>query len=348
MLPKVSVNILTWNGKRYLPELLDSIDAQTFRDFSVRVIDNGSDDGTVQYLTENRPDIMLVRNVKNHGFAAGHNQGIRYVLDRLGEDKDNRYILIVNQDTILEPSYLERLVAEADVQPQVGALTGKLLRAYGENLNDEYLRQTVKSERIDSTGLRPNRWRRFTDRGAGEMDEGQYDKERDIFGPSGALAMYRASSLADVAIDGEYFDENFFSYKEDIDLVWRMQNAGWKARYVPEAKAYHFRGMYGAEKGGVLARIKDRRGKRPFFAALSTRNHWLVLIKNERWWRLILAMPLIIPIELGRVGYMLLFEARLLWVVPSALKLIPKMIKKRWKSKNKKRSKAREIYQWFR
>ncbi len=344
---RVSINIVTWNGLRYLPELLESIDAQTFRDFTVRVIDNGSDDGTVEYLASQRPDIMLVRNVKNHGFAAGHNQGIRYALDRWGEELDDRYILVANQDIILAPDFLGSLVAQADQYLKIGSFCGKLLRAYGENLNDEYLKETVRSERIDSTGIRSNRWRRFTDRGAGELDEGQYDNEQEVFGASGALAFYRASALSGVCVRGEYFDEDFFSYKEDVDLAWRLQNLGWKARYVPSSVAYHFRGIYGKEKTGVLGRIRDRRKKRPFFAALSTRNHWLTILKNERMINAVLSLPLVIPLELLRIGYMAIFEPRSLWVVPSFFKLAPKMFGKRKDVMKRCNVKASEIRGWF-
>lgn len=125
---------------------MESIDAQTFQDFTVRIVDNGSDDGTVEYLTEKRPDLMLIRNVKNHGFAAAHNQVMRFALDRWGESEhEDRYVLCCNQYVILTPDFLENLVADADSHPRVGAFSGKLLRAYGENLNDDALRETVKS-----------------------------------------------------------------------------------------------------------------------------------------------------------------------------------------------------------
>ncbi|MFH1142147.1 MAG: glycosyltransferase family 2 protein [Candidatus Uhrbacteria bacterium] len=345
---KVSLNIVTWNGLRYLPELLDSLDQQTFRDFKVRVIDNGSDDGTVEYLSEQRPDIMLVRNVKNHGFAAGHNQAMRFALDRWSEtEQENCYVLCCNQDIILTPDFLLRIVEQADNNPKVGAFCGKLLRAYGENLQDEILKETVQSERIDSTGLRANRWRRFTDRGAGEMDQGQYDQDCDIFGVSGALALYRASVLSDIKLGNDYFDEDFFSYREDVDLAWRIRTQGWEAHYVPRAVAYHWRGIYGKEKAGVWTRITNRRKKRPFFAAMSTRNQWFVLLKNEHWLNCLLSVPLVVPLEFLRLCYMMVFEPRSLWILSSFLKLFPKMFKKRLLISKKRRVKASEIRYWL-
>ena len=346
---RVSLNIVTWNGLRYLPELLESIDNQTFRDFTVRIVDNGSDDGTVEYLTEKRPDIMLVRNVKNHGFAAAHNQAMKFALDRWPEsEQESCYVLCCNQDIILTPDFLKTLIADADEHPGVGAFCGKLLRAYGENLNDDALKETVQSERIDSTGLRGNRWRRFTDRGAGEMDQGQYDQEQDIFGVSGALAFYRASVLSDVQIGKEFFDEDFFSYKEDVDLAWRIRTQGWAARFVPQALAYHWRGIYGKERAGVFSRILSRRKKRPIFAAMSTRNHWFVLLKNEHWFNCCLSAILVVPLEFFRVCYMIIFEARSLWILPSFVKLFLKMWRKRRAIGKRRRIKASQIRKWFR
>lgn len=346
---KVSLNIVTWNGLRYLPELLDSIDAQTFHDFTVRVIDNGSDDGTVEYLTKERPDIMLVRNTRNHGFAAGHNQLMRFALDRWDPtEQEQRYVLCCNQDIILSSDFLEVLVAEADRHSEVGSFCGKLLRAYGENLNDDVLKETVRSERIDSTGLRTNRWRRFTDRGAGELDQGQYDQEQNIFGASGALVLYRASVLSHTKLGDDYFDEDFFSYREDVDLAWRIRTQGCGARYVPQAVAYHWRGIYGKEKVGVLSRMKNRQKQRPLFAAMSTRNQWLTLVKNERWFNAILAAPLVIPFELARLCYMIVFETKSLWIVPSFFKLLPKILSKRLTISKKRRVSGSEIRKWFR
>lgn len=345
---KVSVNIVTWNGARYLPELMKSLTAQTFQDFVIRIIDNGSDDGTVEYLEKNYPSVMVVRNKKNHGFAAGHNQAIRYTLGRLSDaERADHYVLVTNQDIIFSEDFLENMIREADQYAQVGSFAGKLLRAYGENLHDEYLKETVRSDRIDSTGLRGNRRRRFTDRGAGELDEGQFEQGEDIFGVSGALALYRAQALVEAELDSGYFDEDFFSYREDVDLAWRLQTIGWRARYVPSAVAYHFRGIYGKEKSGLMQRIKDRKKKSQYFAALSTRNHWLMLVKNETWLNGLIALPLVLPLELARLGYIAVFETGSLWIVPNFIKLLPRAISKRLTIAKRKKTPAAVIRKWL-
>ena len=180
------------------------------------------------------------------------------------------------------------------------------------------------------------------------MDEKQHDQERELFGVSGALALYRASVLSDTKLGKDYFDEDLFSYREDVDLAWRMQTHGWSARYVPQAVAYHWRGIYGKEKAGPFSRIRDRRKKRPFFAALSTRNQWIVLLKNEHWLNAILSLPLVVSLEIARLGYIVIFEPRSLWIVPSFFKLLPRTLRKRWTIAKNRRSKASDIRKWFR
>src|SRR3989338_6029367 len=173
--PHISVNIVAWNSMRYLPDLFRSLFAQTFRDFSVLVIDNGSDDGIEPWLQANYPTVTFIRNARNLGFAPAHNQGIRYALDHWkGEDLSQCFVLVTNPDIIFSPDYLERLMADAATHPEAASFGGKLLRAFGENLQDEVLQETVKSDVFDSTGLAASRARAFGDRGAGEGDKGQY------------------------------------------------------------------------------------------------------------------------------------------------------------------------------
>ena len=127
----------------------------------------------------------------------------------------------------MKPEFLEKLVAALASPPDAASATGKLLRLDGKTL--------------DSTGIIMLRSQRHLDRGAGEPDLGQFDKAEDVFGPSGAAALYRVSALQDVAVDGQFFDEDFFAYREDADLAWRCRLMGWNSIYVPEAVALHRR-----------------------------------------------------------------------------------------------------------
>lgn len=348
MYPKLSVHIVAWNSMRFIPDLLKSLSGQTFGDFAVFLIDNGSTDGVEAFVRAQYPQVTVLRNARNLGFAGAHNQGIRYALERWqGEDLSERFILVTNPDLLFEPDCLEKLMAAAVLHPRAGVLGPKLRRAFGENQHDEALSETVKSDLLDSTGLRARKSRTFTDRGAGEMDTGQYDSDTDVFGISGALALYRASALEDVRFEDEFFDHDFFAYKEDVDLAWRLQSAGWDARFVPEALAFHYRGMYGKEKAGWFERIRNRRGKSKLRSYYSNRNQWLTLIKNERAVNGFLCFWRVLPLEVGRVLYTLVCEPRNLRSFWDALRLFPRMMKKRSHTLCHRKRISKELRRWF-
>lgn len=345
---QVMVTIVSWNGKRYLSELLPSLEAQTYKDIQVLIIDNGSDDGTIEWLRATYPRIGVVKNARNIGFGPGHNLGIRYALDHWpGEPLEDRFVLVANQDIILTPTYIEEMVAAARAHPEAASFGGKLLRAFGENQHDEVMRETVKSDVIDTTGLAAHKDRTFSDRGAGEMDKGQYDQQQEVFGICAALCLYRASALVDARYNEEYFDHDFFAYKEDIDLAWRLRWLGWSARYVPTAIAYHYRGMYGKERMSWRERMKARRTRSPFRNALSTRNHWNMLMKNESCTNAMLALPFILFAELKRALYILVAEPRSLSASVQAVTRIPLMMRKRSVTFAKARVSRADMRTWF-
>ena len=325
----ISINILTWNDLRYLPDLFRSVEAQTYKDVSVRVLDNGSGDGTLEYIQKHHPQFLVARNVRNLGFAAGHNQLIRFAMERWGEaDLSDKGVLILNADMILHERMLEELVNALKSDLTLGAVQPKLLRAFADVTLDDGVEQNVQSDILDTTGLvlRPN-WR-MEDRGAGEIDRGQYDAKLDLIGPTGTSALWRASALKDLAVNGEPLDSDFFAYREDCDLALRARRAGWPTRFVPSARAHHYRGMYGAAKRGWWQRFLDRRKQRPFPAAMSTRNKLFFLLKNLTagdWLRYGFR---IVPNELSRVIYGFMFEPQtrllLLKSPPSFIKMLRK------------------------
>lgn len=331
--PRLSVQIVAWNSLAYLPELLASLEAQTFQDFQILLIDNASTDGLEAFVRAAHPSVTILRNARNLGFSAAHNQGIRYACERWADaDLSRCYVLVTNPDIILSPTYLETIVAEADAHPETGSFGGKLLCAFKEFTSDDAGHETVFSDRLDTTGILAHRDRTFTERGSGELDEHQYDDAPEVFGVPGALALYRASALQDVRVGGatgEVFDADFFLYKEDVDLAWRLRSAGWEARYVPEAVAHHHRAMADREGKGVFARMRNRRKKSRLRSFYSTRNHWWLLLKNETAWNGILAFPWIFFSEAKRMGYIVLFEPGLLPAFSEAVFRAPKMLSKR-------------------
>lgn len=330
------------------PELCQSLQEQTIQDFRFLVIDNGSIDGIEGYVRAQMPQAVFLRNPKNLGFAAAHNQGIRYALEHWQErDFSSRFILVVNQDTIFSPTFIEELLKDAYAHPLTGAWGGKLLRAFREPVGEEGWKETIRSDVLDSTGLQASRGRSFTDRGAGEMDQGHYDTSREVFGISGAVALYRAQALADVRFEQEFFDADFFSYKEDIDLAWRLQRAGWGARYVPEAVAYHHRGMYSKEQSSWWKKMRERREQSTIRRYWSLRNHSFLLVKNLSVWEFVLASPWIVPRELMRFLYVLFFETPQLKAFIDPWIILPRLWRKHRAIQQSTRVSRKALSSWF-
>lgn len=331
----VSINIVSWNDRRYLPELFAAIRSQTHKDYTVRILDNGNPDGeALQYIMQNEPHWLAVRNTKNLGFACGQNQLIRIAFDRYVGDVADHAVLIVNSDMDWNPTMLEELVKALEEHPEIDVVQPKVFRAYSEPGDVEG--GTVKSDILDSTGMLVKKGWRMTDRGAGEMDQGQYDAKTDIFGPSGAICLIRASAILDVMTNEEFFDADFFSYCEDKDLAWRLHSAGHKTLFVPSARAHHYRGMFGTEHRTLKQRFQDRKLRRPSVVALSTRNWLFVLLKNLSVHDVFFSMPRIFFYEGGRVILGILFETETRKLLLRSPLLIPKMLRKRFAIQSKK------------
>ncbi len=239
----VSIVIVGYNAAKSIKECLDSIYHQTYKDFEVIFIDNGSGDNTFSIL-KTYTRIKIIHNAGNRGFCAANNQGIRLAR---GE-----YIATVNTDIVLDKDFLKEMM-DSNVDDKTGLLGAKILKRDGKT--------------IDSTGLLLSRLYRFFDRGSGEIDKGQYDKEPEIFGPCAAAALYKRKMLEDIEYNGEYFDEDFFFLGEDFDISWRALRRGWQARFVPSAVCYHSRNSTNFDP--------------KFRQYLSFRNRFLTLIKNR-------------------------------------------------------------------
>lgn len=261
----------------HLPTCLDALMKQTYPDVEIMIIDNASVDGTVTWLEEQYPHLHLLRNTRNLGFSRAHNQAIRL--------NKAPYVLMLNPDVIIEPDWIERGVAWLEAQPEYGSFGGKLLRY---TYSQDELTTVVPTTMIDTTGLLVARSRHVIDRGSGDMDTGQYDQPQDVFGHSGACVLFRRSALEDVRWKDEYLDEEFFAYKEDVDIAWRLQRLGWASRYDPAAVGHHHRHVRGQSKTGDVLLAKSHRGRQRFLSWYSYRNHLLMLFKLETratFWR---------------------------------------------------------------
>jgi len=344
---KTIINIVTWNGLAYLPNLFASLDEQDYRDFTVTVVDNASDDGTLKWLEQERPDTALLRNFKNQGFARAHNQAIALALSRWPEETwHERYILVANQDLELAPDCLRQLVAALDANPDLAGVQPKLLTA-SVVAEVDGRRETERSAILDSAGIAMSKARRAFERGAGEIDRGQYDVACDIFALTGALALFRASALSQAKLNVEFYDEDFVSYKEDVDLGWRMRRLGMNVRFVPTAVAWHHRSAASAKQGIFWLKAFARRFRKPERINFnSTRNHCWLALKNDECINRFFHAPWIIPYEVGKL-VAALFSWASLRGYAAALAGFGKMWKKRQEIARRAKVSGKDMRRWF-
>ncbi|MBU0612733.1 glycosyltransferase family 2 protein [Patescibacteria group bacterium] len=330
--PRVSIVIVTWNSIKYLPPLFDSIENQTKRDFEIIVVDNGSSDNSVSWIEKNYPAARILRNKANLGFAAANNQGIRM--------SAAPYIVLCNTDIVMAKNFLEELHKAMDNNSKAGSVGGKLLKSSLDlnNIGD--------SDTIDSTGIVLYKSRRAIDRGENDKDTGQFDNTGEVFGISAALIMYRKDALDAVALSGQYFDESFFSYKEDIDLAWRLRLAGFTSVYISTAKALHARNAARKTDLSDIGTIKNRQGKSPTAKYLSYRNHLYILVKNEEWKNVFLN-PALAWYELKKFIYLLFREPTSLKGILSFYANLPQMLKKRRRIRDKTIINRKTLSKWF-
>lgn len=225
---KVSVVVPNWNGVERLPACLEALAKQTLKAHII-VVDNGSTDNSRALLYGQYPEVEVIPEPVNLGFAGGVNAGIRRVIE-LGYD----YVALLNNDALPEPSWLSNLVSAAAKQASVGIVTAKI-----KDANGEYL---------DSTGEMMTIWGLPYPRGRREADTGQYDKDKQVFGGSGGASIYRVEMLEKIGL----FDEDFFAYYEDADLSFRAQLAGWKVLYEPSAVVKHHIGVTSGKISGFV------------------------------------------------------------------------------------------------
>lgn len=251
---KVAVVVPNWNGKESLEACLDSLRRQSEKN-QIILVDNGSSDGSAEFVQENYPEIVLVRHSKNLGFTGGVNAGIKKAMEL-----DAECVALINNDAVADMDWLKHLVSFLDGHEDAGIATSKIC--------DD------KKTHLDSTGDIYTTWGLPYPRGRGEEFSDKYDKGTWVFGASGGASLYRIKMLEEIGL----FDDDFFAYYEDIDISFRAQLAGWKVGYVPEALAYH-------EIGATSSKMKG------FTAYQTMKNLPMVLWKNVPF-RL---LPVVVP-----------------------------------------------------
>ncbi|MBU1179614.1 glycosyltransferase family 2 protein [Patescibacteria group bacterium] len=337
------VNIVTWNGEEYIDDLLKSLEAQSFQGFQIIVIDNASSDKTLEILKK-YPRIVILKNSSNQGFSRAHNKGIDLALKFWqGKSLDDRFIFVVNQDVVLKEDCLERMLKSIYIEKNTAVVGPKLLRIYEEEIDN--LPHKSRSNTIDSLGIKISKSRKTTDKFSGQEEKPDLAKQ-EVFGVSGAFMCLRASALNSIKHDREYFDEDFFAYKEDVDLCWRLQNMGWKIMLAPEAVAYHYRKVRGDAKISLWKKFQNQKNKSCTIKFLSLRNHLWTILKNDFTANHLMHWPFIFFREFGKFGYNLFLDTKNVQAYFSAIAGIPKMLKKRAYLKNAKVG-AREVRRWI-
>jgi GT2 family glycosyltransferase len=249
------VTIVTYNSGRFIKRCLESVLDQRYPYVEIIVIDNNSTDGTVDILEPFEDRVRIIYNEENSGFAAAQNQAI--------EASRGEWILTLNPDVLLLPNFIEALVQAGGLDPKVGTVCGKLLTmTSGFDFPEDPV--------VDSTGIYFTPNLRHLDRGSLHPDNGDYRQYEFVFGATAAAALYRRDMIEDISIDGEFFDNDFFVYREDADVAWRAQLMGWRCLYVPYACGYHVRKVLPGNRRALPAEINMH----------SVKNRFLMRIKN--------------------------------------------------------------------
>ena len=211
---KISVIIPNWNGRSLLEDCLKSLIKQTFKDFEIILVDNGSTDDSIDYVANNFPEVKIIKLSKNMGFAKAINKGVKKTLAD--------YVAFLNNDTEVDKDWLKNLISCANSHPEVVSVNSKLLNFYDR-------------KKIDGVGILVNEVGQARSIGWQEQDSGQFEKEQYIFGASGGAALFRRTDFIKVGM----FDENYFMYCEEVDFAFRAQFLGYKSIYCPGAVVYH-------------------------------------------------------------------------------------------------------------
>ena len=325
---KLTINLVVYNGGKYIPYLLESLKNQTFKDFEMIVIDNASIDRTVELVEKGLKDsgieYRLIKNSDNVGFSPGHNQALLEV--------KTPYFLLQNVDMYLMPDVLEKMVEFLDAHPETVAVAPRLMRWDFEKVQAaaqisssliEAAREGFTSQ-IDAIGMKLFRNRRAVewltrqdwakDSESKEIREIYNKSVQEVFGVSGAFPMYRKATINKVLLPGSnLFDPTYHSYKEDLDLAYRLRNAGFVSYVLLGAVSYHDRTGAGPKEMGDWSAIRNKKHQSYFVSYHSYKNHLRTLYKNEYWQNLFLDFIPIFWYELKKFGFLLITSPKVIF-----------------------------------
>jgi len=314
---ELTISLVVYNGEKYIPSLFDSLKKQNLENYELVVLDNASADKTMEKVAEFCPHdiaVQMMKKEKNIGFAGGHNEVFKNL--------HTEYFLILNQDIFLAPDVLEKLVNFLDTHLDVAAVAPRL--------NKWDFANHQLTDNIDTLGLQVLKNRRVIEKKDLTATKSRNNGFIEVFGLSGACAMYRKSAIDKV---GGLFDEDYFTYKEDVDLSYRLRQAGFRSFVLLGTTGWHDR--TGSEKGkSDFAQAQNKIKQSQLVKYYSYRNHLMNLYKNEYWQNFIIDFPLILWYELKKFVWFLCFDRQVLkaltniWEMRKKLKVKRHEIKK--------------------
>ncbi len=311
---KLTINTIFFKDEeeKYFSYLFESLQKQTFKDWQLQVLDNGASPELIGKLKgqldklDNKSEI--IHSDKNIGFANGHNL--------LYKKSDSEYVLMLNPDMYLQLDVLEKLVKFLDQHKEVATASTRLMRWDFAKLGSGGDLQASFTNQIDAIGIRLLRNRRAIEWLA--QQEWKEDSENkhvknlynksivEVFGVSGALPIYRKSQIDNVLLpDGNVFDPTYHSYKEDLDLAYRLRNMGYTSYVLLDAVVYHDRTGAAPKKMGDWSAIKNYKKHSKYIRFHSYKNHLRTLYKNEYWQNLLLDLPFIFWFEFKKFVFLL-------------------------------------------
>ncbi len=258
---KVAVVILSWNGKKYLEQFLHSVIKNTSTDLcEIVVADNCSTDGSVEYLQTMFPQVRVIQNKRNGGYAGGYNDALKLI--------DAEYFVLLNQDVEVTPLWVETVISEMEGDLKIAAAQPKLID-YNKRTCFEYA--GASGGYVDALGYAYTRGRVFD---TIEEDQGQYNDVVDVFWATGACLFIRSDAFRKAG----GLDEYFFAHQEEIDLCWRLKSLGYRNIVVPSSVVFHV-------GGGSLQYGNARK------TYLNFRNNLFLIFKNLPTSQLIWKLP---------------------------------------------------------
>lgn len=327
--PLVSVNLVVWNGEKYIRECLEAVRKQTYENLELTVFDNHSTDRTIDIVRREFPEFRLVENKKNHGFGPGQNRCLALT--------KGKYVLGLCVDVVLDKDFVKNAVEAMEKNQDVGAIQAKIYQ----------LNNGKPTRIIDTAGFEIYKSRRVVNRGHGEEDGGQYDQPGEIFSYEGAAPFWRREALEKSKVFGEAHDEDYFWYADDIDLGWRMRLFGWKSWYIPNAVAYHDRQTTKRLSGNWVGFIRIRRTIPAHKRRLDWQNMHFTFLKNDSPLSALKNAPYFFVREFLFVCYIIVFEPFVLAAIPRMICLLPKMMRKRNFIMQHKKATWQEMERWF-